>query len=460
MATHLNINGSKISVNKEIDSITGSYIFFVDGSYINTDTGEARDGHGNVWEIPVGITETPIAEIRQEFENAFSFNIQDLSTVDTLIIETHDLPTVSVFITGPKDSVDALMLTRQGETISLKGKPGKSGRGIYIGNITVIGNLNISNVSISNDDNGATTIIKVPVGFELDVKNVDANIKIGNTYGKLTLQHSSSRKVKVGDVLDLSLIHSGSGNIELANITGKLSIVNNSSAHIKAQNVDVKSANVVLSGSGNFSAHSFQVASEMNLTINSNGRVTITALFTSAFTFKSNGSGDTVIDTLHAQVFKAALSSSGYLNITTLVVAETYTSTQQGSGDLKVKTALINGDVSAVLSSNGVLMLGDLKAPTVSLNTSGSGNVEMNNITTQALTTRQTSNGDIKLKSGEIRGPLKVVIQGSGDFNFGGTTESADLFTNSSGGITVQASRHQPKKAKKGSGDIRVKNWQ
>jgi len=125
-----------------------------------------------------------------------------------------------------------------------------------------------------------------------------------------------------------------------------------------------------------------------------------------------NGSGDIYIDDLKGmKMFEMELKGSGDIHFSSLLGLEKLSVALAGSGDIQGEEVEVSGSMSIALAGSGDVMFGG-RAENVEVSVVGSGDVNLEQLTTSTANVTITGSGDVSVN---CKGTLTTTVMGSGE---------------------------------------------
>ncbi|HQV53713.1 MAG: DUF2807 domain-containing protein [Flavobacteriales bacterium] len=125
-----------------------------------------------------------------------------------------------------------------------------------------------------------------------------------------------------------------------------------------------------------------------------------------------NGSGDIYIDDLKGmKMFEMELKGSGDIHFASLLGLEKLSVALAGSGDIQGEEVEVSGSMSIALAGSGDVMFGG-RAENVEVSVVGSGDVNLEQLTTSTANVTITGSGDVSVN---CKGTLTTTVMGSGE---------------------------------------------
>lgn len=132
---------------------------------------------------------------------------------------------------------------------------------------------------------------------------------------------------------------------------------------------------------------------------------------------------DTYVTVCSPAIKGVKLSGSGDLYIDeALTTDDSFTIESSGSGDTEIAD-ITASSATVSLTGSGDAKIGSMKVSSAEFKTSGSGDIEANEITAESISVRTTGSGDCELGCKDS-GTISVQISGSGDVNISGTARA------------------------------------
>ena len=258
--------------------------------------------------------------------------------------------------------------------------------------------------------------LKMNDNFEIHFKSNNLNVQIGIDTGsrprieipsnhfKSIYNHSmGSLVVKNGVDIVNKITNNGSGNISVNNFLGQ-SIKNNSMGKITVNTLETSNLILFSDGSGNIDIKNGTIDNLESHT-NSMGKVTINCEILSAKIY-SNGSGDTKISTISKDT---SIDSNSMGKVTVNGPSEEYLSISSSGSGKVIVDELNTKESKLVLDSMGNIEISG-KTIYANINSSGSGSVK-GQLCAENVVAKLNSMGDVRI---EAIKSVKATITGMG----------------------------------------------
>lgn len=265
MKTRIVVNGVTVYTNKQVRTVTGSIVRFVDGSSADLDTRTLINvGEGYLtFDAAAAVPEVELVTVSKRYPNITRLA---LSRVDADVKVVVGSAVTEVVLEGDKVQVSECDIVESNGCLTIRGPENSGGSNLIVseryvtqknaGGIlgALFGRQSRQSVEIYSTSGDRIKItVTVPEGTSLEIEDGHGALKIGDTHGSVSLEIGGQRQVNIGAITDGTFSLSGQASVSVRDITAPnltATLAGQSELHISEGTVET--VHVTTSGQSSF----------------------------------------------------------------------------------------------------------------------------------------------------------------------------------------------------------------